>query len=284
MLTVQLKKWGYDPIAVEDGTEAWALFQKEDAPKLVLLDWNMPNMNGLELTQKIRSLNEHSPPFIIIVTGVSEKESLITGLDAGANDFIIKPCPNEVLRARVNNGKRMIELQEKLQHESSHDSLTGIYNRRAIIDILLKEMARSKRKQEGLVVGFCDIDHFKKVNDTYGHLVGDQVLCGFARIVEKGLREYDSIGRWGGEEFLLIMPIRLSTDAVPLFERLRSRVEEAEIPTSAGNLKITISIGVTFLTGIETVDEVTATVDTNMYQAKSEGRNRICFTERIKAL
>lgn len=282
MLTVLLRKWGYDPIAVEDGFEAWDLLQQIDAPKLILLDWNMPNMSGLELTQRIRSQNDHSPPYIIMVTGKSETESLIMGLNAGANDYISKPCQNEILRARINNGRRMLELQASLQHESSHDPLTGILNRRAIIEVMTKELARAKRKQEGLVVGFCDIDHFKKINDAYGHLVGDEVLCGFVKLVEDGLREYDSMGRWGGEEFLLVMPLRLSADALPLFERLRTIVADGSIHTTAGDIKITISIGVTYVTGNETVDEVVLTVDSNMYLAKSDGRNCVRCTERIK--
>lgn len=284
MLTGLLQKWGYEPVAIEDGEEAWEVLQQKDAPKLLLIDWNMPKLSGIELTERIRALNEYAPPYIIIITGKSEKESIVAGLNAGANDYIFKPCQNEVLQARINNGKRMLELQESLQHESSHDSLTGILNRRAIIDVLTKELARAKRKEEIFVVGFCDIDFFKKVNDTFGHQVGDEVLLGFVNLVKSCLREYDSIGRWGGEEFLLILPLRTEDDAFPLFERIRSNVADNFIETSEGKLQITVSIGVSFGTGNETVDELVATVDRNMYQAKNEGRNRVCSSnvEKIK--
>jgi two-component system cell cycle response regulator len=275
MLTGFLKSWGYEPVAVEDGEKAWELLQRKDAPKLILIDWNIPQISGLELTERIRALNDYSPPFIILVTGNSEKESIVAGLNAGANDYIFKPCPGEVLRARINNGRRMLELQESLQFESSHDSLTGILNRRAILAVIAKELARAKRKKEFFVVGFCDIDHFKKINDVYGHLVGDEVLCGFVRIVKESLREYDTIGRWGGEEFLLILPLLTDENTLPLFERIRYLVESSPIETRAGNIQITVSIGVAMVNGEETVDEIVSTVDRNMYQAKKAGRNRI---------
>ncbi len=281
MLFKLLLGWGYEPMACDDGIEAWRILQQKDAPKFILLDWNLPGITGLELIKNIRNMKDHSPPYIIMVTGKSEKESLVSGLDAGANDYIFKPCQNEVLRARINNGRRMLELQESLEHESSHDPLTGILNRRAIAAVLNKELSRAKRKQEGLIVGFCDLDNFKKINDEHGHQVGDEVLCGFVHMVEDSLRSYDTFGRWGGEEFLLVMPLFSRDDGLPLFERLRNKIAEGSIVTSAGALKITISIGVVFADGHETENEVLEAVDRNMYEAKKAGRNRVCYTETI---
>lgn len=281
ILVKQLTEWGYDPISAEDGEKAWKILQQNNPPKLILLDWSLPGLSGFELIKRIRNLNDHSPPYIIMVTAKSEKESIILGLDTGANDYVFKPCHSEILRARVNNGRRMLELQETLEHESSHDPLTGLLNRRAITESLSKELARSKRKGEGLLVGFCDLDHFKKINDEWGHQSGDDVLCGFVRVINESLRGYDSFGRWGGEEFLLIMPHFSITDAPRIFERLRATVENAVISTQTGPLRITISAGVAYANGNETVDEVLAAVDRNMYEAKNSGRNRICFTDRI---
>ena len=203
-----LRKWNYDPVTTENGVQAWEALQQPGAPKLVLLDWNMPEMDGVEVVRRVRTLGTSEPPYIILLTSDGAKASIVAGLEAGANDYVVKPYDTDELLARIRVGRRMVEVQAKLlearnalAHEAMHDPLTGAANRRAIMEALSSELARTKRQNTGLSIGICDIDHFKKVNDAYGHLVGDEVLCGVVRLLEGSLREYDRVGRWGGEEF-----------------------------------------------------------------------------------
>ena len=220
-----LKKWGFIPVVTCDGKEAWEVMQSEDAPKLVILDWQMPKMNGIEVCQKIREIKTSEPPYVIVLTSKDGKKDVVKALDAGANNFISKPYDNEELRARINVGKRMVELQSELsaayralEHEAMHDPLTSILNRRTIMKVLEKEMARAKREKTGLCIGLCDLDHFKRVNDTYGHQVGDAVLIAFTRFVKDKLRLSDHMGRYGGEEFLIVAPGSIESRPEALFK------------------------------------------------------------------
>lgn len=171
----------------------------------------------------------------------------------------------------------LLESQCALLHQATHDSLTDLLNRRAALEQLAKELARSKRYQEGLAIGMCDIDHFKKVNDAWGHQIGDEVLCRISQILVKGVREYDVVARWGGEEFLLIMPIKAGQDSDSLFERLCRQVAESTIKTCSGELTVTISIGVSYATGDKSMATLLAEADVALYQAKAEGRNRVVY-------
>ena len=209
------------------------------------------------------------------------------GLDAGANDYIAKPYDNEELLARIRVGQRMVELQtnlhetkQALAYEALHDPLTGVFNRRAILDSLKQEIARSKRQGIPLSVALCDIDHFKIVNDTYGHQVGDDALCGFVQRIKDNLREYDQVGRYGGEEFLMITPGSEGDEQEGLFERLRSSVANQEFTTRSGDIAITVSIGVAKGNGMSSVDEMLASADAALYRAKNEGRNRVVYAEQ----
>jgi two-component system, cell cycle response regulator len=278
-----LKKSGHEVVETVNGAEAWGALQKPDAPLLVILDWMMPEMEGLEVVRRVRAMQSHQSPYIIMLTTKSEKGDIIAGLEAGANDYLSKPFDSGELRARVAVGCRIIEMQGELlrtrnalAYEATHDPLTGILNRRAIEATFSRELSRARRNNECLAVAICDIDYFKKINDTYGHAVGDEVLCGFVRILESGMRDYDYLGRFGGEEFLLLSSGVKAEDAVNLFERLRVAVADTLIPTSAGNLSVTISIGIRIAREKETMGGVLLAADSAMYQAKSEGRNRVC--------
>jgi two-component system, cell cycle response regulator len=285
ILNGALKKWGYDPIVVIDGKAAWEIMQEPDAPKLVILDWNMPELDGIEVCRRIRANATSDPQYVILLTSRGEKGSVVEGLDAGANDYITKPYDNAELRARIRVGEKMVELQSELikardalEHEAMHDALTGILNRRAILDMLEKELSRAQRQGTGISVGLCDLDHFKLVNDKYGHQVGDETLCGFVRTIQGNLRSYDAIGRYGGEEFLIIATdLRGSAQGENLYERLCACVAANPIPTSAGNIPITVSIGAVRWPFCSTVDDMIAAADSALYQAKKEGRNRAVY-------
>ncbi len=282
MLAAILKKWGYDPVITKDGAAAWEELQRPDAPRLVLLDWNMPGLEGLEVCRRLRKKETTDPSYVILLTGRGEKSDIVLGLDAGANDYISKPYDNAELQARIRVGQRMLELQASLletqaalAHQATHDALTGILNRRAILEQLTRELARSLRQGVKLSVGMCDIDHFKKVNDSLGHQAGDEVLVAFARCLQAGLREYDYLGRYGGEEFLIIATGISGQKDDGLYERLCRQVAATEVKTKAGNVSLTVSIGVAEGTGQSTVDRLIAAADTALYQAKADGRNRV---------
>ena len=284
ILTAMLRKWGFDPVVAADGDAAWDLLKKPGAPRLLLLDWNMPGLDGLQVCRRVREIALRNPPYVILLTARDEKCDIVQGLEAGANDYVAKPYDKDELLARIRVGQRMLELQanlmearEALEHQATYDALTEILNRRAVLGRLAQEISRAKRDQGNFSVGMFDIDHFKTINDTHGHLAGDEALVSFARCVQAGLRDYDIFGRYGGEEFLVIAPGSMGHDRESLYERLRARVADNTIVTPAGPLTMTVSIGVAPGTGFSTVDGLIADSDAALYRAKAEGRNRVAY-------
>jgi diguanylate cyclase (GGDEF)-like protein len=284
MLASMLKKEGHEVTATVNGAEAWQALQQPDAPALVILDWMMPEMDGPDVVRRVRTLQTDQPPYIIMLTSRGSKADIIAGLEAGANDYLAKPPDPGELRARVDVGRRMVEMQaalieskEKFAHQATHDPLTGLLNRRAILDRLSEELARVGRHSDMLAIGMLDIDHFKQVNDRHGHLTGDDVLCGLAQILRESLRAYDSVGRMGGEEFLVIAPLKAGMSCSSIFDRFCEKVAESKITTRSGVLSVTVSIGVACAVVECTVDKLLEASDTAMYQAKNEGRNRVIY-------
>jgi two-component system cell cycle response regulator len=282
MLVAMAARWGYDPVVTENGADAWSVLQEPDAPRLALLDWNMPVLDGLEVCRRLRALPTTDPPYVIILTSRGTTGDVVNGLEAGANDFVAKPYDNEELQARLRVGRRMLDLQahlaaarDALAQQALHDALTGLFNRRAILERLREEISRARRDGTVLTVGMCDLDQFKAVNDTYGHQTGDDVLRGFAAIAQSQLREYDAIGRYGGEEFLVITPGGTGRPEASLYQRLCARVSGTALPTRTRPVAVTVSIGVAVATSASTVDTLLAAADQALYRAKAEGRNRV---------
>jgi len=287
VLIAMLQKWGFDPVVTEDGKAAWEVMQQPDAPKLLILDWSMPEMEGIEVCRRVRQMEVSEPSYIIILTSKGEKTDIVEGLGAGANDYVVKPYDNQELLARIKVGCRMIEMQDALMERrkeltvlATHDSLTGLMNHGAILDQLHKEIAHAGRHGGLLSVGMCDIDFFKQINDTYGHQTGDDVLRGFAHILRKSLRVYDSVGRIGGEEFLVITPMKARMDCIAIFGRLCRCVAGSNIEAGSGALSVTVSIGVSCAAAGKTVDEIVKAADAALYRAKKEGRNRVAYDEK----
>jgi diguanylate cyclase (GGDEF)-like protein len=286
ILEAWLGKWGYAVTATSDGQQAWEVLQREDAPKLAILDWMMPGMYGTELCRKVRATGGTPYRYLLLLTAKTEKQDLIAGLEAGADDYLSKPFDSNELRARLRVGQRILDLQDQLiaaqdalRFQATHDSLTGLLNHGAILDALHRELERGKRMQSTLGLIMVDIDHFKTVNDTLGHLAGDEVLHAAAQRLVSAVRAYDSVGRCGGEEFIVLAPGCLPPELVTQAERMRTLIACDPFVTSAGQIRITASFGVV---GASVAaedkmerDALLRAADVALYQAKSTGRNRV---------
>ncbi len=282
ILKAVLSKWGYNVTAVDNGLSVLEILEKPSPPRLLILDWNMPVMDGLDVCRKIRALYPLAPFYIIMLTARTEKSHIVTGLDAGANDYIAKPYDNDEIKARINVGCRMIEVQEELEraknavlHEATHDALTGVLNRRAILDTLEKTCLRATADGDFPGVVMLDIDHFKKINDRFGHQTGDDVLVGFTRVVQAHLGEQDSFGRYGGEEFLAIVRASGPEPMETLLERVKDAVAGTPLSTRSGDVPVTVSIGLAGPFPGKTADDLLAAADRALYKAKDLGRNRV---------
>ncbi|HET6419957.1 MAG TPA: diguanylate cyclase [Geobacteraceae bacterium] len=284
ILCARLAEWGYDVIAAGDGNEAWRELQAEDAPRLVILDWKMPGVDGVELCRRVRRKGGELYTYIILLTAQQDEGDLVTGMEAGADDYITKPFKTGELRVRLRAGRRIIELQnnliearEALRDKATHDPLTGLWNHGEILLILDREISRTERDGSCVSVIMADLDHFKKVNDGYGHMAGDEVLRLTAHRMHSLVRDYDSIGRYGGEEFLLVLPGCDASSASDLAERLRLSICAAGMDTAEGMIPITISLGVATIGkwSMSDPEDLVRAADLALYRAKANGRNRV---------
>lgn len=292
-LEKKLKKAGYTVTSVDNGRRAFELFKEKFFP-IVITDWLMPEMNGLELCEAIRQNPNEGYVFIVLLTARDSKQDIITGLEAGADDYITKPINYAELIARLDSGMRILTLEknlkeanEKIQVLSVIDPLTGCFNRGFMMKKLMQEINRVKRYGHPLSLVFCDIDHFKNINDTYGHQAGDYVLKEFCQCIHHSIRvELDWASRYGGEEFLIILPETDLEGAYCVAERIRKLVAQKEIKWKEEVIHLTASFGVTAVDGplFEkeiTLDALIQQADKNLYQAKHEGRNKTTAT-RLK--
>lgn len=279
-----LTKWDYRVIACENGEEAWKRIAREDSPSLVILDWMMPGLSGLDICRKIREMNREPYTYILLLTSRNQKEDIITGMEAGADDYITKPFYPHELKVRLRAGSRIVELNRKLfeakndlKRQATHDALTGLWNRPAIMDHLTAEMERSLREGKGQCAAIMDIDHFKNINDSYGHKAGDQVLEEMARRLASSLRPYDMIGRYGGEEFLIIIAGHNCAESRHHVERLRQCLADKPMETQSGPISVTASFGIAIQPPGKAVtpDALINAADQALYRAKANGRNRV---------
>lgn len=284
LLQAHLTKWGHEVMMCSDGSEAWKALNTEDAPRLVILDWMMPGMDGVGICRQIRKVATQPYVYIILLTARTRKEDVVEGLEAGADDYIIKPFDSHELRVRVRAGSRIISLQEDLMravteshYQATHDALTGIWNRKAILERLAEELARASRENSHVGVVIADLDHFKNINDTHGHLAGDAVLREVVRRLAPSMRPYDVFGRYGGEEFLIVLPDPNVGGAEEVAARLRNLLNEKPLMTPEGEFPVTMSFGVAVVGGGDCLDADTVIkrADDALYQAKKRGRNRV---------
>ena len=271
-------------VIASDGAEAWQALVADGSIQIAILDWMMPGMDGPDLCRKIRQQLPEPHIYVLLVTARGETDDLVQGMGAGADDYIVKPFNSQELRARLRAGCRIIELQsalisarEALRHQATHDPLTGAWNRAAIMDALRKELARASREGRSVAVVMADIDHFKRVNDTYGHRAGDAVLREVVRRMRASVRPYDDIGRYGGEEFMIVLGGTSTADAAAVAERVRAGIAEDPINTFEATIPVTISFGVasTDEGDATDVDSLIQSADMALYRAKEDGRNRV---------
>ena len=288
ILEVSLKKWGFQVSSVPNGSEAWAILQREDAPRMAILDWMMPGLSGPEVCALVRQQRKRHYTYIILLTSRHEKEDLITGMQAGADDYLIKPFDNNELKVRLTPGQRIVELQarlleaqELLREQATRDALTRLWNRHAIFDILTRELSRSHREKSPLGVAMTDIDKFKSINDAFGHQAGDAVLREVSNRLLGAVRTYDAVGRYGGEEFLVILPKCDPEQTVTAAERMREAICASEISLGDRSIAVAASFGVTSLPGgvSASPEQLIKLADDALYQAKAQGRNRTISSE-----
>lgn len=283
ILQAFLTKWGYEVLSVVDGTEAAKFLTGDNAPHLAILDWMMPGMEGPEVCRRVRERADRPYTYILLLTARTQKADILEGLESGADDYLTKPFDPQELRARLHVGQRILDLQsslidarEGLRFQATHDPLTAVWNHGAVVDAIQRESARQARERGSFGVILLDLDHFKRVNDAYGHLAGDAVLRETARRIVQSVRPYDTVGRYGGEEFLIVAPSCDRESVLALAERVRHAIDSTPLKTDAGSIHVTASCGIC-LGGFDKPSEshnLVQKADEALYRAKRNGRNR----------
>jgi len=284
ILEAFLTKRHYQVVSTTNGDDALRLLSREDAPRLAILDWVMPGMEGTQVCRKLREQSGDKPYiYILLLTSRTEKADLLNGLDAGADDYIAKPFDPPELHARLRVGCRILDLQDKLlaagdelRFRATHDMLTGISNRAAILEVLRREQSRQQREGGSFGVILADIDHFKQVNDVHGHLAGDAVLQKTSSIMKSSVRPYDVVGRYGGEEFLIVVPHSDASSTLIVAERIRKAIAANATSTPNGDIHVTASFGIAVVSENNRAElqQVLQMADDALYRAKQNGRNR----------
>ncbi len=279
-----LSQWDYEVVEAADGAGAWALLQQPEPPRVAILDWMMPGMTGPAVCREVRSRGAARYTYLILLTARNQMKDLVEGLDSGADDYLTKPFDMQELQVRLRAGRRILALEadlvaarEALRDQATRDPLTCIWNRYAILDILGRELGRARREAGSVGIVMADLDHFKQINDNLGHLAGDAVLRETARRMQASLRSYDAIGRYGGEEFLIVLAGAGLTETAALAERVRQGVADNRVGTRGGQAAVTISAGVAAFKPGDTraAEAIIDAADRALYRAKSRGRNRV---------
>jgi len=282
MLEKTLQRAGYQVTADRNGREAVEELCRSEGPRLALLDWMMPEFDGPAVCREVRNQRGQRHVHLVLLTSKNSKQDVVTGLASGADDYLIKPFDPEELKARLHTGLRILQLEdnllearEEMRYKATHDALTSLLNRGTIVELLARELTRTKSENGCTIAVLGDLDHFKLVNDTHGHLVGDEVLREVARRLLGSVRSYDFVGRYGGEEFLLVLNNCETKMSMQRAEEVRNAVCRSPIFTSRGPMSVTVSVGVIASRGrdLQTVEELLCDADRALYSAKAAGRN-----------
>lgn len=290
LLQALLVKWGYEVVVTRDGEEAWSVLQQENAPRLVIVDWMMPGMDGVQICRRVRDRHDSLYTYILLLTAKSQKEDIIRGIRAGADDYITKPFDANELNARLRAGKRILDLQselistrETLRVQATHDPLTNLPNRLLFSDRLTQRLADARRQKQALAVMYLDLDRFKIINDTLGHNLGDLLLKEVAQRLLHCLRDSDTLARMGGDEFTIILTNIESTDNATIVAEKVLDSLSGPFFLAGRELFISASIGISLYPSDGTdVETLVKNADTAMYRAKEQGRNMYqLYTESL---
>jgi diguanylate cyclase (GGDEF)-like protein len=283
ILDKRLRQWGYQTLLAKNGSEAWRALQKP-GQRLALLDWMMPKIAGVELCRRIRQISKPNYTYIILLTAKDQTQDVIKGLQAGADDYMTKPVNFLELHARLQTGRRIIQLedhlletQKRLYELSTRDNLTALWNRATILQFLEEELEQGAREKSPTSAIMLDVDEFKMTNDSFGHLAGDSVLRSVADSLAGNVRIYDKVGRYGGDEFLVVLPNCTLRNALKIAERLRAGCAKKKIRAPGGSISVTLSLGCASSESRDRlpVDRLIWDCDRALYQAKRWGRNRV---------
>lgn len=276
-----LSRWNYEVLEVSDGNEALNQLTGPNPYTLAILDAQMDGLRGAELCRRLRVEVAEPYVYVLMLMEKAQEDDLLDAFEAGADDYLIKPFDGYELRAKLLVAKRILALQERLISmrdalavQATHDALTGLWNRKACMETLARELSRGDREKKSLGLILADLDHFKQINDTYGHLAGDQVLQTVAQRLKSALRTYDTVGRYGGEEFLLIFPGCDEEALMRRAEDLRVSVSREVVQTQEAGIAVTLSLGAAVTRGAVPQNEILASADEALYRAKRSGRNR----------
>jgi len=279
---------GYEVVTAVDGEGAAALLCSEGGPRLALLDWMMPGKDGPSVCREVRSKRDQPYVYMVLLTTRDAKADVIAGLEAGADDYLTKPVYPAELRARLRCGRRILQLEDRLieareemRHKATHDALTSLLNRGFILELLQRELERARRQPTSIVLLLGDLDHFKKINDEHGHPVGDEVLRETARRMARVVRPYDAVGRYGGEEFLVVLTGCDAEQGRKRAEQIRAAIASQPVATERGPVPVTMSIGIVASCDWERADaeRLVHEVDKALYQAKAAGRNGVVLVQ-----
>ncbi len=282
-LETTLTRWGYEVTVADSGAEVGTVV-RQTTPQVAILDWRMPGLEALKLCETVRKGKEANYTYILLATSRDNQEEIVRGLHGGADDYLLKPYEPLELQARLIAGRRIIDLQgqlvaarELLRHQAIREPLTGLWNYRGIMDILERELHRAQREGRPLGVILADLDHFQKINADYGHLAGDEVLREVTRRMGAAMRPYDLTGRYGGEEFLIVLPGCDRIKVMKVGERIRQQVAGRPVPFQDQQVAVTISLGGVVHTPPNPVEihALLHTADTSLFWAKHNGRNRM---------
>ena len=285
-----LVQWSYDVVATTDGVEAWYLLQQPDAPRLAILDWMMPDMDGIEICREVRRQIIEPYTYLLLLTAKTQKQDLIEGMQAGADDYITKPFDPDELRVRLRAGRRILELQEHLiaareaaRFPSTHDALTGLWNREAILTVLRRELARERGRHGTVGVVLANLDHFRDFNTVYGRLAGDLALREVSRRLRGAVSIFDTLGRYAGAEFLVVIPDCTPEAARQRAERVCSCIGDTSIDTLGGGVSVSLTVGVATSDPASDADTLLRAAEEAVRRGKKAGGNRIEATLALAA-
>ncbi|TAM80280.1 MAG: diguanylate cyclase [Acidobacteria bacterium] len=282
LLEILLSKWGYEVTVATDGEEAWRHLQSPSHPRIAILDWMMPGMDGIEVCRRIREDKSRGPVYLLLLTAKQATEDANGRYESVADDYLPKPYSAHELKARLRAARRILELETQLleandaiQSETTRDTLTGLWNHSSILEILHREIHRARRHGTSLTVLMADINDLKQINHQHGHLVGDAIMREVARRMRSSIRAYDSLGRYSGGQFVIVSPDCDRSGAVSQAQRIQSAVSQETFRTFKGDFSVTVSMGITVGCSSHQAHELISAADAALTEAKKAGPNQI---------